>query len=86
MLGSSTTSALIAAMLGADTATINDNLNGFGGGFGAGPDHAEQYGMDPREQGDIAPVAQSSTQGRTGSAADTGEQLAPLDAFAQKEL
>jgi hypothetical protein len=42
--------------------------------------------MQPRQQGDIAPVAQPSTQRRTGGAAGTGEKLAPLDAFAQKEL
>ena len=61
-------------------------LGSLGGGFGAGPDHAEQYGMDPGQQGDLAPVAQPPAQRRTRGAADTGEQLAPLDAFAQKEL
>jgi hypothetical protein len=56
------------------------------GRFRAGPGHAEQNGMDPRQQRHIAPFPQPPAQRRAGGAAGTGEQLAPLDTFAQKEL
>jgi hypothetical protein len=56
------------------------------GRFRAGPGHAEQNGMDPRQQRHIAPFPQPPAQRRAGGAAGTGEQLAPLDTFTQKEL
>src|SRR3954451_13139500 len=46
----------IAAVLGADAATVDNDVQVPGGSFGAGPSHTEQYGMHSWQQGDITPL------------------------------
>ncbi len=76
----------IAAALSANATTVNADIQGFGSRFRTGSDHPKQHRMHPRQQGNLAPLAQPPPQGRTGGAAHTGKKLAPLNAFAQKEL
>ena len=76
----------LAAVLGANAATVDDDLKGPGGGLGVGSDHPEPDGVEPWQQGDSAPLAQPSAQGRAGGATGIGQKLAPLDPFTQEEL
>jgi hypothetical protein len=72
-------------VLGPDAATVDDHVQFPSGGFGIGPGHAQQHGMDPRQHGGVAPFAQPAAQGRAGRATIAGGKFAPLDALAQEE-
>ena len=65
------------------------NLGGYRvqgrGGFGIGPRHAQQHGMNPRQHRRVTPFAQPPAQGRAGRATVVGGKFAPLDALAQEK-
>ena len=75
----------VAAVLGPHAATVDDHVQLASGGFGIGSRHAQEYGMDARQHGGVAPFAQPSAQGRAGRATVAGGRFTPLGAFAQEK-
>jgi hypothetical protein len=72
-------------VLGPHAATVDDHVQLASGGFGIGPRHAQQHGMDPWQHSSVAPVTQPPAQGRAGRATVAGGKFTPLDAFAQEK-
>jgi hypothetical protein len=75
----------VAAVLGTHAATVDDHVQLASGGFGIGSRHTQEYGMDARQHGGVAPFAQPSAQGRAGRATIAGGKFAPLDTLAQEK-